>query len=61
MLVKVPCKCGCSGCYYDNFEKCPIVEKAKNATDTLPYSSANWECVKENCIFVEDGNEQMGG
>lgn len=51
-LKKVEAKCGCDGCYYDNFEKCPIVEASH--TSGYPYNSENWECVQENCIFIKE-------
>lgn len=56
-LKKVPTKCGCDGCYYDRFETCPIVEAAN---DRPPYRTDEWECVKDDCIFVEVEDERMG-
>ena len=54
-LIKAPCKCGCDGCYYDKFEHCPIAEAPQ---DNPIGNSAEWECVIEDCIYVEvDSNE----
>lgn len=54
-LVKVPCKCGCSGCYYDSFEECPIAEAPQG---NIIGNSQLWECVVDNCIYVEVDSDE---
>lgn len=54
-LVKTPCKCGCSGCYYDSFEKCPIAEASQG---NVIGNSQLWECVVDNCIYVEVDSDE---
>lgn len=49
-LIKVPCRCGCDGCYYDSFERCPIADAPQGS---IIGNSQNWECVIDNCIYVE--------
>ena len=54
-LIKAPCKCGCDGCYYDMFEHCPIAEAPQ---DNPIGNSAEWECVIEDCIYVEVDSDE---
>lgn len=49
-LIKVTCRCGCDGCYYDSFERCPIADAPQGS---IISNSQNWECVIDNCIYVE--------
>jgi len=46
-LKMVPCKCGCEGCYYDDFDDCP-------------WDKDHEACVVDgaNMIFVKEQNDE---
>lgn len=54
-LKKVPAKCGCEGCYFDEHGGCPVDKHIEeNGLPFLP--KEKWDCVglNETYIFKED-------
>lgn len=53
MLVLQPAKAGCSGCYYEEYDKCP----ADKEDGTHDYSPCTNYDTHTAMIFVEQENE----
>lgn len=56
-LKKVPAKCGCDGCYFDDNGGCPIDKHIEENGLPLP-PKEKWDCVGMDgtYIFKEDIN-----
>lgn len=53
MLVLRPAKAGCSGCYYERHDKCPVYKE----DGTRDYSPCTDYDTQTAMIFVEQENE----